>query len=112
VAVSTCSKTPILRYVPKLRRKEGESPFTGVVNRDAEGKKANEVGMSSLKESATLLIRKEYQPSVNKYPLPGFVSSSNVLLKSDDDLLHTRTKEGCDPNVYKLMERAGYDFQT
>jgi len=27
-------------------------------------------------------------------------------------LPHARTKEGFDPNAYKLMERAGYDFQN
>ena len=45
-------------------------------------------------------------------PLPGFVSSSKVLLKEENDLPHARTKEGFDPNAYKLMERAGYDFQN
>ena len=38
VATSTHSATPILRYVPKSRRKEGESPFTGVANGNAKGK--------------------------------------------------------------------------
>ena len=33
-------------------------------------------------------------------------------MKEENDLPHTRTKEGFDPNAYKLMERAGYDFQN
>jgi len=42
-----------LRYVPKSRRKEGESPFTGVVNGDVEDKvikKANEASMIAFRE--------------------------------------------------------------
>jgi len=33
-------------------------------------------------------------------------------LKADDDLCHTWTKERFDPNAYKLMEIASYDFQN
>jgi len=52
-----------LTYVPKSCRKEGESPFIGVVNRDAEGKvirKANEGSMVALKGNTmvqTLKVR-------------------------------------------------------
>jgi len=34
------------------------------------------------------------------------------LFKVDESWLHKRTKEGFDPNAYKLMERASYDFQN
>ena len=57
VAISTHSAAPILRYVPKSHRKEGESPFTGVTNGNAEDKairKANEASMSTLKGNATV----------------------------------------------------------
>ena len=52
VATSTHSGPPILRYVPKSRRKEGELSFTGVANGDAEGKvikKGNEASIATLK---------------------------------------------------------------
>jgi len=49
---------------------------------------------------------------VSRHPLPGFVSSSEAFLKEGNDLPHTQTKEGFDPNAYKLMERVGYDFQN
>ena len=41
-------------------------------------------------------------------PLAGFVVSSS----GSDNLLNARTKEGFDPNGYKLMEKAHYDFQN
>ena len=101
----------ILRYVPKSCHKEEELPFTGVTNGDTEGKKANVVRMSSLKESAMFLIRKMYQLKVNRHPLTRFISSSIVFLKVDYDLPYTRTKEEFDPNAYKHMGRASYNFQ-
>jgi len=52
------------------------------------------------------------QPKVSKCPLLGFVSSSKALLKEEEVLPHTRTKDGFDPNAYKVMERAGYNFQN
>jgi len=67
VAISTYSKASILRYVPKSRRKEGESPFTGVANGDAEDKvirKANEASMTALKESAMVPRLKVSRPSL------------------------------------------------
>ena len=67
VAASTHSRAPILRYVPKLHHKEGESPFTGVANGDAEDKvirKANEASMTALKESAMVPRLKVSRPSL------------------------------------------------
>ena len=49
---------------------------------------------------------KMWQPNVSRVPLIGFVDSS----KEGDELRSAWTKEGFDPNVYKLMERVGYDF--
>ena len=45
---------------------------------------------------------------MSRPPIPGFVVSS----KDSDDLPSVLTKEGFDPNAYKLMEKAGYDFQN
>jgi len=48
--------TLVLRYVSKSRRKEGESPFSGVVNREAKGKivrKTNKASLDALKGGVT-----------------------------------------------------------
>ena len=45
---------------------------------------------------------------MSRPPLSGFVVSS----KEGDDLSSARTREGFDPNAYKLMQRAGYEFQN
>ena len=110
VAISTHFAVPILRYVPKSRWKKGESPFTGVTNGNAEDKaisKANEASMTALKGNATVPTLKAWQTKVSRHPLAGFVASSS----GSDNLPNAWTKEGFDPNAYKLMEKAGYDFQ-
>jgi len=100
-----------LRYVPKSHRKEGESPFTGVTNGNVEEKairKANEVSMTALKGNAIVPAPKVGQTKLSRPPLAGFFVSSS----GSDNLPNARTKEGFDPNVYKLMEKACYDFQN
>ena len=49
-----------------------------------------------------------WQTKVSRPPITGFVVSSS----GSDKLPDARTKEGFDPNAYKLMEKAGYDFKT
>ena len=49
-----------------------------------------------------------WQVKVSRPPIQRFVVSS----KDGNDLPSVRTKEGFDPNAYKLMEKAGYDFQN
>jgi len=52
-----------LRYAPKSRRKEGESLFTGVANKDAKVKvirKGSEASMTALKGSAMVPILKAW----------------------------------------------------
>jgi len=93
-----------LRYVPKSRRKEGESPFIKVTNGDAEGKvirKSNEASMTALKESATVPTLKAWKTKVGRLPLSGFAVSSTA----SDNLPNARTKEGFDLNAYKSMEK-------
>jgi len=93
-----------MRYVPKSRRKEGESPFTRVTNGSVEDKtirKANEASMSTLKGNATVPAPKAGQTKLSRPPLARFGVSSS----GSDNLPNARTKEGFDPNAYKLMER-------
>jgi len=100
-----------LRYVPKSRRKEEELPFTGVTRGNTEDKairKANEASMTALKGNAMVPAPKAGQTKVSRPPLVGFVVSSS----GSDNLPNARTKKGFHPNVYKLMEKAGYDFQN
>jgi len=57
VAASSNSMTPILRYVPKFHRRKRESPFSGIVHENAEGKamkKDSGTNLNTLKESVTL----------------------------------------------------------
>jgi len=63
VAISTHSTILILRYVPKWRQKERESPFTGVTNENAEDKairKANEASMTAIKGNVTVSAPKAW----------------------------------------------------
>jgi len=102
VATSTYSRPPILRYVPKSRHKEGESPFTGVANEDTEGKvirKANEASITTLKQNAMVPTFKAWQMKLSRPPLIGFV----VFSSGSDNLPNARFKEGFDPNAYKVM---------
>jgi len=103
--------TPVLRCVPKSPRKEGESPFSGVVNGEAEGKiirKAHKVSLGALKGTPT----KVFQSKVSRHPLLGFVSSPKALLKEEEGLSHTHTKDCFNPIAYKLIERASCGFQN
>jgi len=55
-----------LRYIPKARRNEGETPISGCTSRNAGGrviKKDNGANLSTLKESVTLPARNMYQYS-------------------------------------------------
>jgi len=45
---------------------------------------------------------------VSRPPLARFVVSSS----GSDNLPNAWTKEGFDPNAYKLMEKADYDFKN
>ena len=102
---------PVLRYIPRSRRKEGESPFSECTIKSVETeatKKDDGATVVTLKESALVLTLKMWQAKVSRPPLSGFVVSS----EEGDDLPSARTREGFDPNAYKLMEKAGYDFQN
>ena len=109
-AASTGPIPPILRYIPRSRRKEGESPFGESTGRNNKSKatKGDADSITSLKESVTVPTLRMWQVKVNRPPIPGFVISS----KDSNDLPSVWTKEGFDPNAYKLMEKAGYDFQN
>ncbi|CAL9000663.1 unnamed protein product, partial [Prunus brigantina] len=97
--------TPVLRYVSSSRRKEGQSPF----GEEVKPRKWGESDMKFLKESTTIPLPKLNNLDVSKSSIPGFVRPSQEAT-GHESLPVTRTKEGFDPNAYKLMSKAGYDF--
>ena len=104
------SMPPILRYTLKSHHNEGKLPFSECTSSSIKIKATKDDGASttSLKEGVTVSTLKMWQAKVSRPSILGFVVSS----KAGDDLPSVRTKEGFDPNVYRLMERAGYDFQN
>ncbi|CAL8152128.1 unnamed protein product [Prunus armeniaca] len=65
--------------------------------------------MMFLKESTTIPLPKLNNSDVSKSSVPGFVRPSQEVTRHES-LPVTRTKQGFDPNAYKLMSKAGYDF--
>jgi len=49
---------------------------------------------------------------VSRPPLPRFASYRKTLLVEEDDLPDELTKDGFDPNTYKLIAKASYDFHN
>ena len=77
VVLSTNHMLLALRYVPKARRKEGETPFTRFTSGNVGGKatkKDSGANLSTLKESLTLPTQNMYQPKVSRPALPGFIA--------------------------------------
>uniref|UniRef100_A0A2N9I0X6 Uncharacterized protein n=1 Tax=Fagus sylvatica TaxID=28930 RepID=A0A2N9I0X6_FAGSY len=85
--IASKGASPILRYVPLSKRKEGQTPF-GLV---AEAK---------LDKVAS-----------TKPPLKGFVRSASDSIK-EGSLPDKRTNEGFDPKAYRLLAKSGYDFNN
>ncbi|CAL2238575.1 unnamed protein product [Prunus armeniaca] len=96
---------PVLRYVSSSRQKERQSPF----GKEVKPMKLWESDMKFLKESTTMPLPKLSNSDVSKYSVPGFVRPSQKAI-GHESLSIKRTKEGFDPNAYKLMSKAGCDF--
>ncbi|KAM1818248.1 hypothetical protein ACFX11_000062 [Malus domestica] len=91
-----------------LRRKNGQSPFkTGASKADAQRHRDN---VKLLKTNAVLPLTQIGDAKVTRLP-QGFIKA---LPKGvEPSFLPTkRTEEGFDPNAYKLMLKAGYDFAS
>ncbi|KAM1001544.1 hypothetical protein ACFX2A_008167 [Malus domestica] len=100
--------TPVFRYIPTSRRKNGQSPFeTGANKADAQRHMDN---VKLLKTNAVLPLTQLGGTKVARLP-QGFIKA---LPKGvEPSFLPTqRTEEGFDPNAYKLMSKAGYDFAS
>ncbi|KAM2675582.1 hypothetical protein EV1_002329 [Malus domestica] len=100
--------TPVFRYIPMSRRKNGQSPFeTGANKADAQRYMDN---VKLLKTNAVLPLTQLGGTKVARLP-QGFIKA---LPKGvEPSFLPTqRIEEGFDPNAYKLMSKAGYDFAS
>ncbi|KAM2437659.1 hypothetical protein ACFX1W_014742 [Malus domestica] len=100
--------TPVFRYIPMSRRKNGQSPFeTEASKADAQRHMDN---VKLLKTNAVLPLTQLGDAKVARLP-QGFIKA---LPKGvEPSFLPTkRTEEGFDPNAYRLMSKAGYDFAS
>ncbi|KAM0996656.1 hypothetical protein ACFX2C_006629 [Malus domestica] len=105
---SNGSNTPVFRYIPMSRRKNGQSSFeTRASKADAQQQRDN---VKLLKTNVVLPLTQLSDVKVARLPqsfvkaLPKGVEPSFLPTK--------RTEEGFDPNAYKLMSKAGYDFAS
>ncbi|KAI5349399.1 hypothetical protein L3X38_002286 [Prunus dulcis] len=96
---------PVLRYVSSSRRKEGQSPF----GEEVKPRKLGKSDMKFLKEFTTMPLPKLSNSDVSKSSVPRFVRPLQDATRREY-LPVKRTKEGFDPNAYKLMSKADYDF--
>ncbi|KAM1243275.1 hypothetical protein ACFX2G_035556 [Malus domestica] len=104
----TPSNVPVFRYIPMSRRKNGQSPFeTEASKADAQRYIDN---VKLLKTNAVLPLTQLSNAKVARLP-QGFVKA--LPKRAEPSFLPTkRTEEGFDPNAYKLMSKAGYDFTS
>ncbi|KAM2700466.1 hypothetical protein EV2_002393 [Malus domestica] len=102
------SNTPIFRYIPMSRRKNGQSPFeTGASKANTQWHKDNE---KLLKTNVVLPLTQLGNAKVARQP-QGFIKA--LPKRVEPSFLPTkRTEEGFNPNVYKLMSKARYDFAS
>ncbi|XP_074290338.1 uncharacterized protein LOC141617067 [Silene latifolia] len=100
------STSPVLRYIPKSRRKEGDSPFAECLTKRYLKDKSKPSPMIKQEWMAkvTTPLPSSNQKIVMRPPPVGFVCLSNQS-SSDQNvgIFHS--------NAYKLLEKAGYDFK-
>ncbi|GMY33246.1 hypothetical protein FCV25MIE_28488 [Fagus crenata] len=96
----TIKLAPVLRYVPITKRNEGQSPFFG----------DEESILKSLQE-LTLLVAKITKTILSCQPLQGFTRPSQAPTIEHGSLPTKRTEEGFDPNAYRVMAKAGYNYK-
>ncbi|KAL9224978.1 hypothetical protein vseg_000952 [Gypsophila vaccaria] len=99
---------PVLRYIPMSRRKEEESPF-------AECRDLEPTFVEQAKHNR--VIKKEWIAKVVT-PLPGTTRAQIMrpplaeFTPSSNQTSHEQQNGVFDPNAYKLLEKAGYDFEN
>uniref|UniRef100_A0A2N9ILM6 Uncharacterized protein n=1 Tax=Fagus sylvatica TaxID=28930 RepID=A0A2N9ILM6_FAGSY len=110
--IASKGASPILRYVPLSKRKEGQTPFGLVAEAKVRpNEPTQEKDVAVLKSNLTLPLPKLDKVASTKPPLKGFVKSASDSIK-EGSLPDKRTKEGFDPKAYKLLAKSGYDFNN
>jgi hypothetical protein len=110
--IASKGASPILRYVPLSKRKEGQTPFGLVAEAKVRTNElAQEKDIAILKSNLTLPLPKLDKVASTKPPLKGFVKSASDSIK-EGSLPDKRTKEGFDPKAYRLLAKSGYDFNN
>ncbi|KAK9732638.1 hypothetical protein RND81_04G012400 [Saponaria officinalis] len=98
--------TPIFKYVPKSRRKEGEAPFPDYSPIEGfSSKMINDENLQTLKQNATIPLSTTNHHQKRKPSLQGFVAAS-------ENKGEASTKGRIDPNAYTLLSKSGYDFEN
>ena len=103
--VVTNPAVSVIRYIPKSRRKDGESPFAECTNPKGSTKverKFDDASWHILKEKGVISIHKVSPSKLTKAPLSGFVVFSNGSFQDERHLPKMRTSDRFDPNAYKL----------
>ncbi|KAK9755938.1 hypothetical protein RND81_01G060700 [Saponaria officinalis] len=100
--------SPVLRYIPKSRRKEGESPFAECQQSKGEHKdekKGKKVIKQEWVAKVTTPLSNTMQTKIMKPPIKGFVPKST-------NPSNVQNKGVFNSNAYKLLAHAGYDFDN
>ncbi|XP_074313449.1 uncharacterized protein LOC141648620 [Silene latifolia] len=99
---------PVLRYIPKSRRKEGESPFAKYQSSKTmtkEKAKSNNVVKQEWMVKLITPLPSTVEKQVIRYAPTGFVPSSSESSQGQE-------KGVFNSNAYKLLAKAGYDFEN
>ncbi|KAM1282330.1 hypothetical protein ACFX2H_022708 [Malus domestica] len=109
-ASSKGSNTLVLQYILVSRRKNRQSPFKKETKNN-HARKLEKEDVKLLKAATVVTLPTLNNPNVSKPSLPSFVRIMQNM--TERGFLPTkRTEKGYDPNAYKLMSRAEYDFTS
>ncbi|KAK9698349.1 hypothetical protein RND81_08G097900 [Saponaria officinalis] len=99
---------PILRYVPKSRRKEGECPFAAYEESKPTPKEEIKSNRVVRQEWMVKVVTPLSGATKTQIAKPPITESTLFNKKSSDE----KGKGVYDPNAYKLLAKAGYDFDN
>jgi len=111
--VATNPAMPVLRYIPKSRHKNGESPFAEFTNPKGSTKaerKFDEASWHIPKENGVISVHRTNPSKLTKVSLPSFVASSKGSFQEERELSKMCISNGFEPHAHKLMKRSSYDF--
>jgi hypothetical protein len=102
----------IFKYVPKSRRKEGQSPFEEVIRPGGVTKKCTQTltkeTLQILREDPAMPLPALGQLGSIKSAAEGFVKSLHESFQHV--VLPEKRTGGFDPKTYKLLANSGYNF--